>query len=215
MRALFGSYRGQRARGQDARSSPIRVLPQHGPVRRLPSPRRENGVQARSLQGDVNGAGRGGRRVFAQQQGAGIAELRREATELVPGISLRQQLLPEPARHYRRTRRGRRLRTFPASRPSSFSQGCWFSRSSRGAGEPVSRPRIHARDHARVVVVERHVQCCSGRRVGGRIVRGGHVGLQFMLQVLGVFGRRRHMAWGSSAPPKVPNRCSVSRRKPL
>ena len=169
------------------------VLPQHGSKCGPAVTTTRARGSARSLQGDVT-APAVAVDEFAQQQGAAIAELRREAAELVPGISLRQWLRQSrhgiTGEHSEAGGRGH----FVGVQTELFSQVAVQPQQPRRGRAGWARPRIHALEITRVAVVERHVQRCSGRRVGGRIVRGGHVGLHFMLQVLGVFGRRRHMA---------------------
>ena len=114
-------------------ASPISTSRSIGPTAALPSPPRENGVRPEPLKAMSR------RRPcavdhLAEQQRAAVAELRREAAELVAGIGLRERRRrPRAARCRRTAPRRRRRRSAAASRPSSAASA-WFRNSSRGAG---------------------------------------------------------------------------------
>jgi hypothetical protein len=76
---------------QDVHGLTHQVLPQHGSECGLAVTAAREWGSARSLQGDVTASAMTVND-FAKQQSAAIAELRREAAELVPGIGLRQRL---------------------------------------------------------------------------------------------------------------------------
>ena len=114
-------------------ASPISTSRSIGPTAALPSPPRENGVRPEPLKAMSR------RRPcavdhLAEQQRAAVAELRREAAELVPGVGLRDRLgalgqrvageqAAAPLRPRRAERRGR-----------SSAASASLRNSSRGAG---------------------------------------------------------------------------------
>ena len=91
---LAGGDDGERARGRDAERMHRLAdedLAQHRPDRRLAVAAARERRPARALQRDV-AALAGAVDHFAEQDRAAIAELRREAAELMPGIDLRDRL---------------------------------------------------------------------------------------------------------------------------
>ena len=102
-----------------------------GPSAARPSPRRENGVGPRALELDV-AADAVGVDHFAEQDGAAVAELRHEMTELVAGIGHRDRVgaVGQPlagedfgAFGARRARSGSRPRWTASGRFSLISRG--------------------------------------------------------------------------------------------
>ena len=122
-------------------ASPIRYPRSTGCGAALPSPRRENGFSP-IPQGRCHGAGRAVDE-FAQQQGAAIAELRREAARTGAGISLRQWL--RQSRHGitgEHSEAGDQF--FVGVQTELFQPGCGSAQQPRRGRADWARPRIHA-----------------------------------------------------------------------
>ena len=144
-------------------ASPISASRSIGPTAALPSPPRENGRAARALQGDVATLA-GAVDQLAEQHRAAVAELRREAAELVAGVGLRDRLGAFGQAVAGEQRGPASPASAAASRPSSAASGALKNRAARRRCRFRAPGHGEALELAAVGVLEMQQTSGHGRR---------------------------------------------------